>query len=493
VNYNTLTATYNGKVYNVNSAPAPRPAAITHTPTTPGLEHNNKGNAFFNKGDYKNAISEYQAALQSLPNDAQINANCANAFIKIGDYAGSLSYWQAACNLDNTHQDWYNQWKEARLAALQPTAQGSIKPVPKKKGPSWVVTCASYDAVNKQWIAVVSQADYVYDNYWIFSRDFPRDEIAAAWAKGWHIDKISWGGVKKKAGWLVLMKQGLGWGGQSYYIVDGLPTDVQSKIWTTGRITDLAFNPETQQSVVVTASNTEYDGKAQITRWGKNFPPEGGGNDFQKLWDGGEGIHRVGWTGRGDWPWCALMSAGVVQSEQSYWTGVGSPQATIDDVIKQGFAVTDVCCGISGYVALGAKGCGLSNQRVFTGAEFPGDDVRWFIDYENKKIAKAAKEAPPLQPVEAPKEAPQTAAGAGGNVCVKCGAPLEDGAKFCTVCGAKQPAKKPAPKKAAAKKDAPPVCAKCGAVLEPGAKFCTTCGTPVPVAETKAKSKKTKK
>lgn len=48
------------------------------------------------------------------------------------------------------------------------------------------------------------------------------------------------------------------------------------------------------------------------------------------------------------------------------------------------------------------------------------------------------------------------------NACVKCGASLKEGAKFCPECGAKQGT----------------TCAKCGATLNANAKFCPECGTP---------------
>ena len=48
--------------------------------------------------------------------------------------------------------------------------------------------------------------------------------------------------------------------------------------------------------------------------------------------------------------------------------------------------------------------------------------------------------------------------------CVKCGAELKDGTKFCNECGASQ---------------APAKCANCQHELKPGAKFCDECGTKV--------------
>ena len=47
-------------------------------------------------------------------------------------------------------------------------------------------------------------------------------------------------------------------------------------------------------------------------------------------------------------------------------------------------------------------------------------------------------------------------------ICLNCGSPLEDDAKFCSKCGSAY--------------NAEPVCAKCGCKLTPGARFCPNCG-----------------
>jgi ribosomal protein L40E len=46
--------------------------------------------------------------------------------------------------------------------------------------------------------------------------------------------------------------------------------------------------------------------------------------------------------------------------------------------------------------------------------------------------------------------------------CVKCGAKLREGAKFCSECGSTQEKQK---------------CSNCQAELAPGTKFCAECGT----------------
>jgi len=61
-----------------------------------------------------------------------------------------------------------------------------------------------------------------------------------------------------------------------------------------------------------------------------------------------------------------------------------------------------------------------------------------------------------------------TSGGAGAAVatgkCVKCGAAMPAGSKFCSECGASQ---------------APAKCSNCQHDLKPGAKFCDECGTKV--------------
>ena len=59
--------------------------------------------------------------------------------------------------------------------------------------------------------------------------------------------------------------------------------------------------------------------------------------------------------------------------------------------------------------------------------------------------------------------------------CVKCGAVLEEGQKFCTVCGTKVEEEPAAPVQHMQSL----TCRSCGAALEEGQKFCTKCGTPV--------------
>ena len=58
---------------------------------------------------------------------------------------------------------------------------------------------------------------------------------------------------------------------------------------------------------------------------------------------------------------------------------------------------------------------------------------------------------------------------------VKCGAVLEEGQKFCTVCGTKVVEEPAAPVQHMQSL----TCRSCGAALEEGQKFCTKCGTPV--------------
>lgn len=64
--------------------------------------------------------------------------------------------------------------------------------------------------------------------------------------------------------------------------------------------------------------------------------------------------------------------------------------------------------------------------------------------------------------------------------CPKCGAPLNDGQKFCTKCGQKLIVTQPNSNSTIAKASA---CPKCGAPVNPGQKFCTKCGQPMSIAQ----------
>ena len=77
-------------------------------------------------------------------------------------------------------------------------------------------------------------------------------------------------------------------------------------------------------------------------------------------------------------------------------------------------------------------------------------------------------------------------------LCPKCGAQLSDSAVICRACGAMlpeqpaatqvpyPPASQPAETAASAQPNAPRTCAQCGAPLEDGVRFCTNCGAPAP-------------
>ncbi|MBR2793578.1 MAG: zinc-ribbon domain-containing protein [Solobacterium sp.] len=66
-------------------------------------------------------------------------------------------------------------------------------------------------------------------------------------------------------------------------------------------------------------------------------------------------------------------------------------------------------------------------------------------------------------------------------ICPTCGATLNDGAQFCTSCGARlasQPEEMKAPEPAAA--DTSVVCPQCGTPRSGSENFCTNCGSPLP-------------
>lgn len=79
--------------------------------------------------------------------------------------------------------------------------------------------------------------------------------------------------------------------------------------------------------------------------------------------------------------------------------------------------------------------------------------------------APVIPEAPPVAP-----DVSNAPAAPAAPVCAACGAPLEEGARFCTRCGTAVSAEPTAPVAA--------LCPACGSVLDPDAHFCNICGTP---------------
>ena len=125
------------------------------------------------------------------------------------------------------------------------------------------------------------------------------------------------------------------------------------------------------------------------------------------------------------------------------------PEVTVPTCVKCGAVLEE-----------GQKFCTVCGTKV---EEEPAAPV-----YE-EPAAPAYEEpvTPPYEEVHIPEVTVQT--------CVKCGAVLEEGQKFCTVCGTKVGEEPAAPVQHMQSL----TCRSCGAALEEGQKFCTKCGTPV--------------
>ena len=65
-------------------------AAFGQTPRT-AEDYNVRGNSYYNKADYTNAIADFTQALKMEPNNAVFFANRAEAYFAAGDYNKSLA------------------------------------------------------------------------------------------------------------------------------------------------------------------------------------------------------------------------------------------------------------------------------------------------------------------------------------------------------------------------------------------------------------------
>ena len=78
--------------------------------------YNNRGNAYFNKGDYDRAIADYTQAIRLDPNDAVAYNSRGNVYYNKRDYNRAIADYEVALRLDPNYTEAKQNLEDARRA-----------------------------------------------------------------------------------------------------------------------------------------------------------------------------------------------------------------------------------------------------------------------------------------------------------------------------------------------------------------------------------------
>ena len=76
-------------------------------PVKAGGDNEAKGDAAYERADYKKAVKEYKKAVKAAPNDAGLHYKLARAYFKKGEMGDAMSEFIRTTNLDPNHEGAY--------------------------------------------------------------------------------------------------------------------------------------------------------------------------------------------------------------------------------------------------------------------------------------------------------------------------------------------------------------------------------------------------
>src|SRR4030067_1112116 len=86
---------------------------------TPAQQHINKGNEYYNQGQYDEAITEYSEAIELEPTNSEYYYNRGNAYLKKGQLQIAVADYDKAIMLDPEFVMAYNNRGQAYAGQMQ--------------------------------------------------------------------------------------------------------------------------------------------------------------------------------------------------------------------------------------------------------------------------------------------------------------------------------------------------------------------------------------